>query len=346
MEGLNIKQLTAGVRAIAEEKNLPEEAVLDVIEQAIAAAWKHDNDAKDLNVRAILNTTDGTAKIIVHYDIVAEPENGGQLSLAEAKKIDKQALLEGVIEQEHDVKTLGRIAAQVAKQVLLQKLREAEREIVAKQFNDRVGEILTGVVSRIEPRVVRIDLGKGEGIMPPAEQVSGERLMVGSRIKVLLKDIERDQRGATIILSRAAADFVKDLFAQEVPEIEAGAVEIKAIAREAGKRTKIAVASSVPGVDPVGTFVGAKGVRVQAVMSEIGDAEKIDIVTFDKDTKNFIANALSPAEILSIDLDEAEKKAAVHVDDSQKSIAIGKQGQNVRLASGLTGYELEIVTEE
>ncbi|MDR0957308.1 MAG: transcription termination factor NusA [Candidatus Nomurabacteria bacterium] len=345
MEGLNIKQMLAGVHAIAEEKNLPEDTVLNVIEQAIAAAWKHDHDARDLNVRAILNTENGTAKIIVHYDIVEEPENGGQLSLEDAKKIDKQALLEGVIEQEHEAKSFGRVAAQVAKQVLLQKLREAEREIVAKQFDGRIGEILTGTVARVEPRVVRIDLGKGEGIMPPAEQIPGERLMVGARIKVLLKDIERDQRGATLILSRAAADFVKILFQQEVPEIETGAVEIKAVAREAGKRTKIAVASGVTGVDPVGTFVGAKGVRVQAVMNEIGDMEKIDIVTFDKDTKNFIANALSPAEIQSIDLNEEEKKASVHVDNSQKSIAIGKQGQNVRLASVLTGYELEIVAE-
>ena len=342
MEGLNLKQMATSVHAIAEEKNLPEDVVLSVIEQAIAAAWKHDNDSKDLNVRAILNTENGTAKIIVHYDIVQEPENGGQLSLEEAKKLDKKALLEGVIEQEYEAKAFGRVAAQVAKQVLLQKLREAEREIVAKQFDGRIGEILTGTISRVEPRVVRIDLGKGEGIMPPSEQVSGERLMVGSRTKVLLKDIERDQRGATLILSRAAADFVKELFVQEVPEIETGAVEIKAVAREAGRRTKIAVSSSVPGVDPVGTFVGAKGIRVQTVMGEIGDIEKIDIVTFDKDIKNFIANALSPAEIQSIDLNEEEKTAAIHVDESQKSVAIGKQGQNVRLASQLTGYELEI----
>ena len=239
MEGLNVKQLVAGVRTIAEEKNLPEETIIGVIEQAIAAAWRRDNGDRDLNVRAILNQNDGTAKIIVHYDVVETPESASQLSLAEAKKIDKNALLEGIIEQEFEATSFGRVAAQTAKQVLLQKLREAEREIVAKQFETRVGEILTGTVSRVEPRVVRIDLGKGEGIMPPAEQIQGERLMVGSRIKILLKTIERDQRGATLILSRAEPDFVKILFQQEVPEIEAGAVEIKAVAREAGKRTKI-----------------------------------------------------------------------------------------------------------
>jgi N utilization substance protein A len=196
---------------------------------------------------------------------------------------------------------------------------------------------------------VRIELGKGEGIMPASEQIPGERLQVGSRIKALLKSIDRESgRGPTIILSRADANFIRILFMQEVPEIETGAVEIKAVAREAGKRSKIAVYSSTAGVDPVGTFVGSKGVRVQAVMNEIGDSEKIDIVTWDADTKNFIANALSPAEISRIEIDESAtdpKKATVYVAESQQSIAIGKQGQNVRLAAELTGYELDIVTE-
>jgi len=345
MEGLNLKQLAATVHAIAEEKNLPEETVLNVVEQAIAAAWRRDNGDRELNVRAILNQNKGTAKIIVTYDVVETPENASQLTLAEAKKIDKGALLEGIIEQEFEATTFGRVAAQTAKQVLLQKLREAEREVVAKEFDDKTGQILTGTVARIEPRVVRIEIGRGTGIMPASEQIPGEHLQVGSRIKALLKDIERDQRGPQIILSRAAPDFVKILFQQEVPEIDNGTVEIKAIAREAGRRTKIAVASSVPGVDPVGTFVGGKGVRVQAVMNEIGDNEKIDIVTWDADTKNFIANALSPAEISRIDINEPDKKATVYVAESQQSIAIGKQGQNVRLASSLTGYELDITTE-
>ncbi len=348
MEGLNLKQLAAAVHAIAEEKNLPEETVLNVVEQAIAAAWRHDHDEyKNASVRAIFNQNNGTAKIIAHYDVVETPETVGQISLEDAKKLDKKALLAGVIEKEFEAKEFGRVAAQNAKQVILQKLREAERETVAKEFDDKIGQILTGTVSRIEPRVVRIELGHGEGIMPLSEQIQGERLMVGSRVKVLLKDIDRESgRGPTLILSRADAKFVKILFMQEVPEIETGAVEIKAIAREAGKRTKIAVHSSVTGVDPVGTFVGAKGVRVQAVMNEIGDAEKIDIITWDVDTKNFIANALSPAEISRIDIDDKDKKATVYVVESQQSIAIGKQGQNVRLASQLTGYELDIATEE
>ncbi len=345
MEGLDIKQMAAAIHAISEEKNLPEETVLGVVEQAIAAAWRRDNGDRDLNVTATLNQNTGTAKINVHYDVVEEPENASQLTLEEAKKIDKNALLEGIVEQHFEATSFGRVAAQTAKQVLLQKLREAEREVVAKEFDDKVGQILTGTIARVEPRIVRVEIGRGSGIMPASEQIPGERLMVGSRVKVLLKEIERDQRGPQVILSRADANFVKVLFQQEVPEIETGAVEIKAIAREAGRRTKIAVSSSVPGVDPVGTFVGGKGVRVQAVMNEIGDTEKIDIVTFDGDTKNFIANALSPAEISRIDIDEAEKKATVFVNEAQQSIAIGKQGQNVRLASVLTGYELDIETE-
>jgi N utilization substance protein A len=347
MEGLNLQQLAVGVHAIAEEKNLSEATVLDIIQQAIAAAWRRDNGDRDLDVRAELNQNNGTAKIFVRYEVVEEPESAAQLTLEEAKKIKKDAKLGDTIEEVHVAKEFGRIATQTAKQVLLQKLREAERENVAKEFDDRVGQILTGTVSRVEPRVVRIELGHGEGIMPMSEQIPGERLSVGHRVKVLLKNIDRESgRGPTLILSRADADFVKDLFVQEVPEIETGAVEIRAIAREAGKRTKIAVSTSVQGVDPVGTFVGSKGVRVTAVMNEIGDAEKIDIVTYDDDTKNFIANALSPAEISQIEINDKDKTAVVYVTPAQQSIAIGKQGQNVRLASALTGYEIEIQAAE
>ena len=353
MEGLDIKQLSTAMRAIADEKNLPEETVLQAVEVAIAAAWRRDNGDRDMNVRAILNQNDGTAKIIVHYDVVENPEGIGQISLEEAKKIDKDALLNGVIEQEYEAKSFGRVAAQTAKQVLMQKLREFERENLAREYDGKVGKLITGTVARIEPRVIRIELGRGEGIMPASEQIPGERLSVGSRVRVLLKNIDREgNRGPTIILSRADPLFVKLLFIQEVPETETGAVEIKAIAREAGRRTKIAVYSSNNEIDPVGTFVGTKGVRVQAVMNEVGDTEKIDIITYDPDIRNYIANALSPAEIDRIDLEEddatGKKKAKVYVSPQQQSVAIGKQGQNVRLASALTGYSLDIVpnTEE
>ncbi|MDR0955650.1 MAG: transcription termination factor NusA [Candidatus Nomurabacteria bacterium] len=349
MDDLNIKQLGLAVHAIAEEKNLPEDVVMDVVQQAIAAAWRRDNGEAGNVVRAVLNTQTGAAKVFVRYEVVETPENpAAQLTLDDAKKIDKNAKLGGIVEQVFEVKTLGRVAAQTAKQVILQKLREAERDIVAAKFDDRVGEVITGTVQRVEPRLIRLEVGQNAtGIMPASEQIPGERLLPGARVKVLLKKIDRDgYNGPELILSRGAAEFVRWLFAQEVPEMDSGAVQIKAIAREAGRRTKLAVASTVPGVDPVGTFVGSHGVRVQAVMNEIGEAEKIDIISYDDDIKNFIANALSPAEISSIELDEKKKTAKVIVNPDQQSVAIGRQGQNVRLASQLTGYELNIETVE
>lgn len=346
MEGLDIKQMITMVHSIADEKNLSEDEVMQAVEAAIAAAWRRDNGTREMNVRAELNREDGTAKVIVHYDVVETPEGIGQITLEEAKKIDKKALLGGVIEQEFEAKSFGRVAAQTAKQVLLQKLREFERETMANEYGSKIGKIITGTVIRVESRVIRLDLGHGEGIMPGSEQIPGEHLVTGSRIRALLKNIDRDSnRGPTIILSRADAQFVKLLFLQEVPEIETGTVEIKAIAREAGRRTKIAVYSSSSDIDPVGTFVGTKGVRVQAVMNEIGDTEKIDIITYDHDIRNYIANALSPAEINRIDINESDKTATVYVTEAQQSVAIGRQGQNVRLASQLTGYDIDIVTE-
>ena len=346
MEGLDIKQMITMVHSIADEKNLSEDEVMQAVEAAIAAAWRRDNGTREMNVRAELNREDGTAKVIVHYDVVEAPEGIGQITLEEAKKIDKKALLGGVIEQEFEAKSFGRVAAQTAKQVLLQKLREFERETMANEYGNKIGKIITGTVIRVESRVIRLDLGHGEGIMPGSEQIPGEHLVTGSRIRALLKNIDRDSnRGPTIILSRADAQFVKLLFLQEVPEIETGTVEIKAIAREAGRRTKIAVYSSSSDIDPVGTFVGTKGVRVQAVMNEIGDTEKIDIITYDHDIRNYIANALSPAEISRIDVNELDKTATVYVTEAQQSVAIGRQGQNVRLASQLTGYDIDIVTE-
>ncbi len=345
MDDLNVKQLVLAITTIAEEKNLPEETVMDVVQQAIAAAWRRDNGDRDQDVRAELNTVKGTARVFVMYQRVDEVENPAtELTVAEAKKIKKDAVVGDVVEEEFEASSFGRVAAQTAKQVVLQKLREAEREVVMEEFADKIGTVLVGIVQRVEPRVVRIEMGKTIGILPQSEQIPGEFYSIGSRIKVFLKDVERDNRGPQLILTRANEAFVEYLFRQEVPEMETGAVEIKAIAREAGKRTKLAVASNVPGVDPVGTFVGGHGTRVNAVMNEIGEQEKIDIVTYDADIKNFISNALSPAEIAKIDIEEnaKDKRAKVYVTEDQQSIAIGRGGQNVRLASKLTGYELDI----
>lgn len=345
MEDINLKQLTLAVRTIAEEKNLPEETVMSVIEQAIAAAWRRDNGERDQEVRAELNVNDGTATVYVIREVVEEVGSPSvEISLEDARKVKPEAEIGDTVEDSYEVSSFGRVAAQTAKQVVLQRLREAEREVVLEEFEDKIGTIVTGTVQRVESRVIRIELGKATGILPASEQIPGEYYSVGSRIKVFIKDIERGNRGPQLILSRATESFVELLFRQEVPEMDSGAVEIKAIAREAGRRTKLAVHSSVPGVDPVGTFVGGHGTRVQAVMNEIGEQEKIDIITFDEDSVAFIKNALSPAEVAKVDINEEDKRATVYVTEDQQSIAIGRAGQNVRLASRLTGYELDIET--
>lgn len=343
MDELNLKQLTLAVRTIAEEKNLPEDVVLSVIEQAIAAAWRRDNGERDQEVRAELNVNDGTAVVYVGREVVEiVGSDAHEISLEDALKEKPDAVLGDSIENKHEVTSFGRVAAQTAKQVVLQRLREAEREVVLEEYEDKIGTVVTGTVQRVEPRVVRVEVGKANGIIPQSEQIQGEFYSIGSRIKVFIKDIERENRGPQLILSRGNEQFVEYLFRQEVPELESGAVEIKAIAREAGRRTKLAVASTVPGVDPVGTFVGGHGTRVQAVMNEIGDQEKIDIVTYDENIDQFIKNALSPAEVVKVEINEADKRAKVFVAEDQQSIAIGRGGQNVRLASRLSGYELDI----
>lgn len=347
MEDINLKQLMLAVRTIADEKNLPEETVMSVIEQAIAAAWRRDNGERDQNVRAELNVNDGTANVYVIREVVEDPINDAvEIGVEDAQSFKAGAVVGDEVEEKFEVTKFGRVAAQTAKQVVLQRLREAEREIVLAEYEDKIGTVVTGIVQRVEPRVVRIELGKATGILPASEQIQGEFYSVGQRIKVFIKDIERDNRGPQLILSRGNEAFIEYLFRQEVPEMEAGAVEIKGIAREAGRRTKLAVASLVPGVDAVGTFVGGHGTRVQAVMNEVGDQEKIDIIPFDEDIDTFIRNALSPAEVVGLDINEEEKRTKVFVAEDQQSVAIGRGGQNVRLASRLTGYELDIETKD
>ena len=349
MEDLNIKQMMLAAKTIAAEKNLPEEKVLEVIEMAIAAAWRRENGNRDQNVRAELNTETGEAEVFVQYEVVVGEEAyniNNEISLEDAKKFDSNTEIGEIVEEKFPVETFGRVAAQTAKQVVLQRLREAEREIILEEFEDKVGTIVSGSVSKIDQRFVRIDLGKASGIMPLREQINGEYFSVGQRIKVLIKEIEREGRAPELILSRSDAKFVEILFEQEVPELETGMVEIVAIAREAGRRTKMAVRSVMNGVDPVGTFVGSRGVRVQSVMNEIGEREKIDIVTWSENPSEFIREALNPAEVIEVQIKETteneRKRATVLVSEDQQSVAIGRAGQNVRLASRLTGYELDI----
>lgn len=340
---IQTKQLVLAVKQIAEEKNLPESVVHDVIEQALAAAWRRDFGDHEMNVSAQLNTNTGEVVVTVHKEVVdAVEDEHAQISVEDAATIKKDVSIGDTVDFSHTPKSFGRVAAQTAKQVILQKLREAEREVVLEEYSDKIGTVLTGTVSRVEQRIVRVDLGRASGIMPKSEQIPGEYYSIGARIKVFLKDVEKGTRGPQLILSRANEKFIEYLFRNEVPEMENGAVEITTIAREAGVRTKLAVSSTVPGVDPVGTFVGGHGTRVQAVMSEIGDSEKIDIITYDANPSKFITNALSPTEVTKVTIDEANKKATVHVSEDQLSVAIGKGGQNVRLAAKLTGYEIDI----
>ncbi len=345
MEDLNIKQMLLAARTIAEEKNLPEEKVLEVIEMAIAAAWRRESGERGQNVRAELDTNTGDAVVFVQYEVVDGEEAYDpitEIALEDAQKENPEIEIGEIVEEKFPVETFGRVAAQTAKQVVLQRLREAEREIVLEEYEDKVGAIVSGTVSKVDQRFVRIDLGKATGIMPIREQINGEYFSVGQRVKVLIKEIEKEGRSPELILSRADAKFVEILFEQEVPELETGMVEIVAIAREAGRRTKMAVRSAMPGVDPVGTFVGGRGVRVQAVMNEIGEREKIDIVTWSENPSEFIREALSPAEIVEVKIEDGKKRAKVFVSEDQQSVAIGRGGQNVRLASRLTGFELDI----
>lgn len=344
---LDFKQIAAAVRAIAEEKNLNEDDVKGVVEQALAAAYRRDHADRDQEIRTNLNLNTGDVDVYIKKLVVNEVEHeASEISISEAKKQQKDAKVGDEIEIHQEMKDFGRVAAQTAKQVILQRLREAEREIILNEYEDKIGTLVNAIVSRIEGNIVRVDLGKAQGILPRSEQIQGERHHPGQRLKVLLKDVERGFRGPQLVVSRGSTQFIEWLFRNEVPEMEGDAVEIKEIAREAGVRTKLAVASNVQGVDPVGTFVGGHGTRVNAVMSEIGDQEKIDIIVWSEDPKEYITNALSPTKIQKVEINAESKKAKVVVEEDQLSIAIGRGGQNVRLASKLTGYEIDIATAD
>lgn len=340
MENLDLRQMSEMVKIIAEEKGLPEETVLDVIQMAIAAAWRKESGEREMDVRAVLNTKSGEADVFISRTVVEDGLAYNPATEIPQSEAGKDKELGDIVEEKRKVDSFGRVAAMTAKQVVVQRLREAERDAVLEEFQDKIGTVVTGTITRVEPKIVRIDVGKANGIMPRSEQIDGEYYNVGERIKVLLKGVERDDRGAQLIFSRGNADFIEYLFRQEVPELENGTVEIRGIAREAGRRTKIAVMSRVPGVDPVGTFVGGRGIRVQAVMNEIGDREKIDIINWSDNASEYIREALSPAEIVKVEIDG--KHAKVLVNEDQQSIAIGRQGQNVRLASKLTDFDIDI----
>ncbi len=323
MRQLPRTEFSQALKAIASERGLDLEVILEAIKQAYIAAYKKDAKEQGLEVEEF------------EYDAEIDPTTG------EASII---AWPTGKPEKKKNVTPpgFGRIAAQTAKQVIHQKIREAEKGVILSEFEDRVGFLISGTVLRFDGPNVRIDLGRTEGLMPASEKISSERLESGQRLTFLLKAIEDTPRGKQIILSRSDPEFVKAVFTREVPEINSKSVEIKAIAREAGGRTKIAVASSQPGVDPVGSCVGQKGVRVQAVTTELG-GERVDIIPWSEDDKEFISAAFSPIEVQKISLNKSDKSAEVTIPEDELSLAIGKEGQNIRLTSQLTGWNINVL---
>ena len=334
----------AAFNQICSERGLSREAVLTAIEAALISAYKRSFGSAQ-NATAKIDPESGEAKIYVEKRVVEEVQDERfEISLEEAKKIDKDATLGGVVMIENTPSDFGRIAAQTAKQVILQRIREAERDALFNSYVERQGELINGTVQSITPQAITLNLGRTEAILPRSQQIPGERYHLNQRLRVYILEVRKSNRGPQIIVSRAHRNMLRRLLELEVPEIFRGTVEIKAIAREAGSRSKVAVAAVQEGIDPVGSCVGMRGVRIQNVVNELG-GEKIDIVEWSPDTRTFIANALSPAKVVSVHLEEDPvhgKTATVIVPDDQLSLAIGKQGQNARLAAKLTGWRIDI----
>jgi N utilization substance protein A len=336
-------EFMSAIIQIAEEKGISKEAVVETIEAALAAAYRKDFGQKEQLVVAQMDPKSEKTRLFVVHKIVEEVEDPvKEISLKDAKKIDKNAEIGGEIRDEvFPPAEYGRVAAQTAKQVILQRLREAERNMIFQEYKEKEGQLINGTIQRVEGNVVMVDIGKSTGILFPSEQSRTDRYYSGQRMKFYIVKVDDSGREPQVLLSRSHPQMIARLFEMEVPEIAGGTVEIKGVAREAGVRSKVAVHSTQEAVDPVGSLVGRRGVRVQAVMAEIGE-EKIDIVLWNEDQTQFIINALSPAKIKEVILDEGNHSALIKVDDDQLSLAIGKAGQNVRLASKLTGWQIEV----
>jgi N utilization substance protein A len=375
---INLKELSAAISLVCDEKGLAKEKVMEIVEESLAAAYKKDYGKKGQIIRSKFDPEKQTAAFFQIKEVVdettrnmeeipeEETENESEfreeredetektprfnkerdILLEEAKKTNSEIELGEELEIELETQNqFGRVAAQNAKQVIIQRLREAERENLYTEFKNKEGEVVTATVQRVENRNVFLDLGKMIGVLLPQEQVSQENYRAGQRIKVYVERVNKDLRDTTVVLSRSNPKLVAKLFSLEVPEIFSGAVEIFSIAREAGSRSKIAVRSKEEGVDPIGSCVGQKGIRVQSVIDELG-GEKIDIIEYNEDPEIFISHALSPAKVKFVEIKEAEKTATVVVDPDQLSLAIGKRGQNVRLAARLTDWKVDIVNSE
>ncbi|ADQ14758.1 transcription termination factor NusA [Halanaerobium hydrogeniformans] len=329
---------------IEKDKGISKEVLIDAIETALVSAYKKDFGSKD-NVRIDISTDAGEVKVYSRKEVVEEVENENtQISLKEADKIDGKYKIGDIVEIEVTPGNFGRIAAQTAKQVVMQRIREAERDVIFDQFKEKEDELITGTIQRFHNDNILIDMGKTEALLPPSEQIAGEKYEIGKRIKLYVVEVSSTSKGPRILVSRTHPGLLKRLFEIEVPEIFQGLVEIKAVAREAGQRSKMAVASKDKQVDPVGACVGPKGMRVQAVVEQL-NREKIDIVKWDESPEVFVANALNPAEVIDVKINKSDKIAEVVVPDFQLSLAIGKEGQNARLAAKLTGWKVDIKKE-
>ena len=354
-------EFLAAITQLSSEKGVPKEMVLEALKAALVSAYKRNFDSPFNDLEAELRPdepADQSIRIIrralvVDDDLIddhPEVHINDQILLEEAAEVDPATIVEGAFEVGTFVKydvtppSFGRIAAQTAKQVVLQKLRDAERQMVFNEFAERKDEIVHGVIQRIEAGTAILELGRAEAIMPRAEQVPTERYYPGQRIRVYVAEVHDTHRGPQIVVSRAHRLMLRRLFEQEVPEIYNGAVEIKAIAREAGARSKVAVVARQQGIDPVGSCVGMRGVRIQNIVNEL-NGEKIDVVEWNDDPARYVANALSPAQVVRVTVDEDSKTATVVVPERQLSLAIGKEGQNARLAAKLTGWRIDIKSE-
>ena len=331
-------------REVGREKGIAPEVLFDAIEAALISAYKRNFNSAQ-NVRVTLDRLTGSYHVYAIKTVVETIENEvTEISLAEARQIKYEYEVGDLLEIEVTPANFGRIAAQTAKQVVVQRIREAERGIIYEEFSNRESDIITGIVQRVEAKNVFIDLGKTEAVLAPSEQIMGEEYNHGDRIKAYIIEVKKTSKGPQILVSRTHPGLLKRLFELEVPEIHEGIVEIKSVAREPGMRSKIAVFSKDESVDPVGSCVGHKGLRVQAIVDELRN-EKIDIVKWNADSAKYIANALSPAKVISVAVNEEEKVSRVVVPDYQLSLAIGKEGQNARLAAKLTGWKIDIKSE-
>ena len=344
-EAIDNKELVIALEELEKEKGIKKSYLIESIETALLTAYKRNFDAKE-NVKVVMDDITGAAHIYSVKEIVETVEDSDtQINLEDAKKINKTLEIGDSVDIELVPKNFGRIAAQTAKQVIVQKIREAEREIIYTEYNDRKGEIVTGLVQKADRGIVVMDLGKLEGVMLAKEQIPTETYKVNDKIRAYVIDVEKGAKGAPqVIVSRATPDFVKKLLEFEIPEIYEGLIEIKSVSRDPGYRSKVAVYSQNENIDPVGSCVGQKGVRIQNVINEL-NGEKIDVIEWNEDPSIYISAALLPAKVMAVDINEEEKFAQVIVPDDQLSLAIGKSGQNVRLAAKLTNWKIDIKSE-